>query len=80
VSSVAYGEAPVACCNAGKKSGRCATPSGSVGRAPQAGRGRAVAHPARQGGDRDIITGKKTVLDYLLKPIINAKHTALRAR
>ena len=26
----------------------------------------------------DIITGKRTVLDYLLKPIITARHTALR--
>lgn len=26
----------------------------------------------------DIITGKRTILDYLLKPILKAKHTALR--
>jgi adhesin transport system membrane fusion protein len=26
----------------------------------------------------DILTGKKSVLDYLLKPIIRARHTALR--
>lgn len=26
----------------------------------------------------DILTGKRTVLDYLLKPIMKAKHTALR--
>lgn len=26
----------------------------------------------------DIITGKRTVIDYLLKPILNAQHTALR--
>lgn len=28
----------------------------------------------------DILTGKKTVMDYLLKPILKAKHTALRER
>ncbi len=28
----------------------------------------------------DILTGKKSVLDYLLKPIIKAKHEALRER
>lgn len=28
----------------------------------------------------DLITGKKTVLDYLLKPILRAKQTALRER
>ena len=28
----------------------------------------------------DIITGKKSVLEYLLKPIIRAKHSALRER
>lgn len=28
----------------------------------------------------DILTGKKSVLEYLLKPIIKAKHTALRER
>jgi adhesin transport system membrane fusion protein len=28
----------------------------------------------------DILTGKKTVLDYLLKPILKAKHNALRER
>jgi adhesin transport system membrane fusion protein len=28
----------------------------------------------------DIITGKKTVLDYLLKPIIKARENALRER
>ncbi|WP_369407676.1 HlyD family type I secretion periplasmic adaptor subunit [Sulfurospirillum tamanense] len=28
----------------------------------------------------DIITGKKTVLDFLLKPILKAKHNALRER
>ncbi|PHS70931.1 MAG: hemolysin secretion protein D [Methylophaga sp.] len=28
----------------------------------------------------DILTGKKTVLDYLLKPILKAKHEALRER
>ena len=28
----------------------------------------------------DILTGKKSVLDYLLKPILRAKHTALRER
>ncbi|AWB66958.1 HlyD family type I secretion periplasmic adaptor subunit [Saccharobesus litoralis] len=28
----------------------------------------------------DVITGKKTVLDYLLKPIIRAKHNALREK
>lgn len=28
----------------------------------------------------DILTGKKTVLSYLLKPILRAKHTALRER
>lgn len=28
----------------------------------------------------DILTGKKTVLDYLLKPILKAKNTALRER
>jgi len=28
----------------------------------------------------DILTGKKTVLDYVLKPILKAKHSALRER
>ena len=28
----------------------------------------------------DILTGKKTVLDYLLKPILKAKNNALRER
>jgi len=28
----------------------------------------------------DILTGKKTILDYLLKPIIKAKYSALRER
>jgi adhesin transport system membrane fusion protein len=28
----------------------------------------------------DILTGKKTVLDYILKPILKAKQTALRER
>lgn len=28
----------------------------------------------------DILTGKKSVLEYILKPIIKAKHTALRER
>ena len=28
----------------------------------------------------DILTGKKTVLDYVLKPILKAKRTALRER
>jgi adhesin transport system membrane fusion protein len=28
----------------------------------------------------DIITGKKSVLDYLLKPILKAKNEALRER
>ncbi|MBF0621828.1 MAG: HlyD family type I secretion periplasmic adaptor subunit [Magnetococcales bacterium] len=28
----------------------------------------------------DILTGKKSVLDYLLKPILKAKHTAMRER
>ncbi|NNF47064.1 MAG: HlyD family type I secretion periplasmic adaptor subunit [Desulfofustis sp.] len=28
----------------------------------------------------DILTGKKTILSYLLKPILKAKHTALRER
>ena len=28
----------------------------------------------------DILTGKKTVLDYLLKPILKARETALRER
>jgi adhesin transport system membrane fusion protein len=28
----------------------------------------------------DVLTGKKTVLDYLLKPILKAKHNALRER
>ncbi|HHW4805774.1 TPA: HlyD family efflux transporter periplasmic adaptor subunit, partial [Salmonella enterica] len=28
----------------------------------------------------DIITGKKSVLDYLLKPILRAKQSALRER
>ena len=28
----------------------------------------------------DILTGKKTILSYLLKPILRAKHTALRER
>jgi len=30
--------------------------------------------------DVDILTGKKTVLDYLLKPILKARETALRER
>ena len=28
----------------------------------------------------DILTGKKTVMDYLLKPILKAKNEALRER
>jgi len=28
----------------------------------------------------DILTGKKTVLDYLLKPILKAKQNALREK
>ncbi|WP_196492387.1 HlyD family efflux transporter periplasmic adaptor subunit [Psychrosphaera haliotis] len=28
----------------------------------------------------DVITGKKTVLDYLLKPIVRAKHNSLREK
>jgi len=28
----------------------------------------------------DILTGKKSVLDYLLKPILKAKQNALRER
>lgn len=28
----------------------------------------------------DILTGKKSVLEYLLKPILRAKYTALRER
>lgn len=28
----------------------------------------------------DVITGKKTVLDYLLKPIVRAKHNAMREK
>jgi adhesin transport system membrane fusion protein len=28
----------------------------------------------------DILTGKKTVLDYLLKPILKARQNALRER
>jgi len=28
----------------------------------------------------DILTGKKTVMDYLLKPILKAKDTAMRER
>lgn len=28
----------------------------------------------------DILTGKKTILSYLLKPVLRAKHTALRER
>ena len=28
----------------------------------------------------DVLTGEKTVLDYLLKPILKAKDTALRGR
>jgi len=28
----------------------------------------------------DIITGKKTVMDYLLKPIMKAREKALRER
>jgi membrane fusion protein, adhesin transport system len=28
----------------------------------------------------DILTGQKTVLDYLLKPILRARHNALRER
>ena len=28
----------------------------------------------------DILTGKKTVMDYILKPLFRAKHTALRER
>jgi membrane fusion protein, adhesin transport system len=35
--------------------------------------------PGMQAGV-DILTGKKTVLDYLLKPILKAKQTALRER
>ena len=30
--------------------------------------------------DVDILTGKKTVLDYLLKPILKAKERALKER
>ena len=28
----------------------------------------------------DILTGKKTILSYLLKPVLKAKQTALRER
>ena len=28
----------------------------------------------------DIVTGKKTVMDYILKPILKAKQGALRER
>jgi adhesin transport system membrane fusion protein len=28
----------------------------------------------------DIITGEKSVLDYMLKPILKARHEALRER
>jgi len=28
----------------------------------------------------DILTGKKTILSYLLKPVLKAKHMALRER
>jgi adhesin transport system membrane fusion protein len=28
----------------------------------------------------DILTGEKTVMDYLLKPILKARHNALRER
>jgi adhesin transport system membrane fusion protein len=28
----------------------------------------------------DIITGKKTIMDYLLKPVLRAKQRALRER
>ena len=28
----------------------------------------------------DILTGKKSILDYLLKPILKAKESALRER
>ena len=31
-------------------------------------------------GRVDILTGKKSVLDYLLKPILKAKENALRER
>jgi adhesin transport system membrane fusion protein len=30
--------------------------------------------------DVDILTGKKSVMDYLLKPILRAKNTAMRER
>lgn len=30
--------------------------------------------------DVDILTGKKTVLDYLMKPILKAKQHAMRER
>ena len=28
----------------------------------------------------DVLTGEKTVMDYILKPILKAKQTALRER
>ena len=28
----------------------------------------------------DILTGKKTILSYLLKPVLRAKYTAMRER
>jgi len=35
---------------------------------------------AGMNADADILTGRKTVLDYLLKPILKAKQRALRER
>jgi adhesin transport system membrane fusion protein len=35
---------------------------------------------AGMNADVDILTGRKTVLDYLLKPILKAKQRALRER
>jgi adhesin transport system membrane fusion protein len=35
---------------------------------------------AGMNADVDILTGKKTVLDYLLKPILKARQRALRER
>jgi len=32
------------------------------------------------GATVDILTGKKTILDYLLKPILKARSRALRER
>ena len=36
--------------------------------------------PHRAGVKVDILTGKKTILSYLLKPVLKAKYTALRER